>query len=80
MAHAAIYHAALDDGKVLAPAKTMAEMTQIVTNDYVDTTLCVLFVLVVVSMLVFGMRSAMTGWRSGRPTAIEALSTAAVQA
>ena len=46
----------------------MAEMSRIVTNDYVDTALCVLFVAVVVSMLIFGVRSALAGWRSGRPT------------
>jgi len=42
---------------------------RIVTNDYVDAALCVLFVLVVVSMVVFSVRSALAGWRSGRPTA-----------
>ena len=80
MAHAFIYHSALNDGKVLAPAKSLAEMSQIVINDYVDTALCVLFVLVVVSMVVFGIRSAVAGWRSGRPTVIEAMSTAAAPA
>ena len=61
MSHAFIYHSALSDGKVLAPAKSMAEMSRIVINDYVDTAaLCVLFVLVVVSMVVFGIRSAMS--------------------
>jgi hypothetical protein len=40
----------------------------------------VLFVAVVVSMLIFGVRSALAGWRSGRPTAVEDLSTATVQA
>ena len=73
MSHAFIYQSALSDGKVIAPAKSMAEMSRIVINDYVDTALCVLFVLVVVSMVVFGIRSAMAGWRSGRPTAIEAI-------
>jgi len=80
MAHAFIYHSALNDGKVLAPAKSLAEMSRIVINDYVDTALCVLFVLVVVSMVVFGIRSAVAGWRSGRPTVIEAMSTAAAPA
>jgi carbon starvation protein len=55
MAHALIYQSALNDGKVLAPAKSIGEMSQIVVNDYVDTALCVLFVLVVVSMVVFGV-------------------------
>ena len=80
MAHAFIYQSALNDVKVLAPAKSIGEMSQIVINDYVDTALCVLFVLVVVSMVVFGIRSAVAGWRSGRPTVIEAMSTAAAPA
>jgi uncharacterized short protein YbdD (DUF466 family) len=49
----------------------MAEMGRIVINDYVDAALCALFVLVVVSMGVFGVRATLAGWRSGRPTAIE---------
>jgi carbon starvation protein len=80
MSHAFIYQSALSDGKVLAPAKSIAEMSRIVINDYVDTALCVLFVLVVVSMVVFGVRSAAAGWRSGRPTAIEAIPATAVPA
>jgi carbon starvation protein len=80
MAHAFIYHSALNDGKVLAPAKSLAEMSRIVINDYVDTALCVLFVLVVVSMVVFGIRSAAAGWRSGRPTAVEAMPAGAAVA
>jgi carbon starvation protein len=40
MSHASIYQSALCDGKVLAPAKTMAEMSRIVINDYVDTGPC----------------------------------------
>jgi carbon starvation protein len=79
MAHASIYRAAMSDGKVLAPAKTMAAMGQIVINDTVDTALCVLFVAVVLSMVVFGVRSSLAGWRSGRPT-VENRSTATIQA
>jgi carbon starvation protein len=80
MAHAFIYHSALNDGKVLAPAKSLAEMSRIVINDYVDTALCMLFVLVVVSMVVFGIRSAAAGWRSDRPTAVEAMPAGAAVA
>ena len=80
LAHASIYQSALQDGKLLAPAKSMAEMSQIVTNDYVDTALCALFVAVVVSMVIFGVRSALVGWRSGRPTAVEAAASATVRA
>ena len=72
LSHAFIFQSALQEGKVTAPAKSIGEMTQIVINDYVDAALCALFVLVVLSLLVFGVRSALAGWRSGRPTAVEA--------
>ena len=42
-------------GKILAPAKTMAQMEQIIFNNYLNATLAALFVAVVVSMLVFGV-------------------------
>jgi carbon starvation protein len=80
MAHALIYQTAWAEGKLLAPAANMSEMSRIVTNDYVDTALCALFVVVVLSMVIFGIRSALTGWRSGRPTAVEDMSTLTVQA
>ena len=41
-------------GKLLAPAKTIAEMQAIVTNDTVDAALCAVFIAVVLAMLVYG--------------------------
>ena len=55
LAHAQRFGAALADGRVLAPAKSLAQMQRVVTNDYVDATLCAAFMAVVVSMLVFGL-------------------------
>ncbi|MDE1145302.1 MAG: carbon starvation CstA family protein [Azospirillaceae bacterium] len=55
LAHAAKFQAAVAEGKVLAPAKTAEAMARVVTNDYVDATLCGLFMAVVISMLVFGL-------------------------
>lgn len=49
------FAAALADGKVLAPAKSLADMQRVVTNNYVDATLCAAFMAVVVSMLVYGL-------------------------
>ncbi|HET9653861.1 MAG TPA: carbon starvation CstA family protein [Kineosporiaceae bacterium] len=46
------YAAALDAGKVLAPAKTPAQMQQIVTNSTVDGVLAALFAALVVVVLV----------------------------
>jgi carbon starvation protein len=55
LSHARKFSAAIAEGKVLAPAKTMEEMARVVTNDYVDASLCALFILVVLAMVVAGV-------------------------
>ena len=55
LAHADKFSAAAAKGEVLAPAKTMAQMQQIIFNDYVDATLTALFMAVVIAMLVFSV-------------------------
>ncbi|HJV06869.1 MAG TPA: carbon starvation CstA family protein [Chromobacteriaceae bacterium] len=55
LAHANKFSAAAADGKVLAPAKSLVQMQQIVFNDYVDATLTGLFMVVVLAMLVFSV-------------------------
>ncbi|BBU61306.1 carbon starvation protein A [Methylosinus sp. C49] len=57
LSHAARYSVAAADGRLLAPAKTAAEMSRIVFNDYVNTTLCAIFIALVLSMLFFGLRA-----------------------
>ena len=79
LAHAAKYQASLDAGKVLAPAKQLAQMHQIVFNDRVDAALAIIFMAVVVSVLGFGIRSCLQAWRSGHPTARETPAGAAAQ-
>jgi carbon starvation protein len=71
LAHAAKYQAALDQGKLLAPAKSAAQMQQIVFNDYLDAALAGFFILVVVSVLVFGIRTALAARANARPSAKE---------
>jgi carbon starvation protein len=71
LVHAAKYQAALDGGKVLAPAKNVAQMQQIVSNDHVDAALAGICMLVVVSVLVYGVRACWTAWNNSRPTAQE---------
>ncbi|KAF1689604.1 carbon starvation CstA family protein [Pseudoxanthomonas taiwanensis] len=44
-------------GQLLAPARTMDQMHQVVTNAYVNTGLTVLFLLVVFAILVYSVRS-----------------------
>ncbi|PWC41422.1 carbon starvation CstA family protein [Azospirillum sp. TSO22-1] len=55
LAHASAFSEAAAAGKVLAPAKTMEEMQRVIVNDYVDATLCGLFILVVVAMIAYGV-------------------------
>jgi carbon starvation protein len=71
LAHAEKFKSALDAGTVLAPAKTVAEMRQIIFNDYLDAALAGFFMVVVVAVLVYGVRTAMRARGEGQPTAKE---------
>ncbi|MBN4667444.1 carbon starvation protein A [Pandoraea nosoerga] len=71
LAHAAKYQAALADGKLLAPAKSVAQMQQIVFNDYVDAALSGVFMFVVVAVVVFGLRTVIVARSASKPTAKE---------
>jgi carbon starvation protein len=71
LSHAAKYQAALADGKLLAPAKSVAQMQQIVFNDYVDATLSGVFMFVVVSVAIFGVRTILVARQANKPTARE---------
>ena len=71
LAHAAKYQAALADGKLLAPAKSAAQMQQIVFNDYVDATLSGVFMFVVVAVALFGIRTILVARQANKPTAKE---------
>jgi carbon starvation protein CstA len=71
LAHAAKYSAAIAEDKVLAPAKSMAQMHQIVFNDYLDASLAGFFMVVVLSVLVFGVRTAMIARANAKPTVKE---------
>src|SRR5437016_14552725 len=65
------YGDAIAAGQLLAPAKSAAEMTRIVVNDYIDATLAALFVLVVVATVIYGLISIWKALASPQPTAIE---------
>ena len=71
LAHRRIYATALDSAIILAPAKSIGQMSQIVTNDTIDAALCALFVAVVVAMLVYGLTSSLRALRSGSASALE---------
>jgi carbon starvation protein CstA len=72
LAHARIYADALARGELLAPAKSMAEMQAIVFNDRIDAGLCALFLLVVLSLLVFSARTCISALRDPAPSVNEA--------
>jgi len=55
LSHAQRFSGALAEGKVLAPAKSLAEMGRVVFNDYVDATLAGVFAALVLTMVVFGV-------------------------
>ncbi|WP_375766905.1 carbon starvation protein A [Archangium gephyra] len=71
LAHARAFSAAAAEGRVLAPAKSLEDMERVITNDYVDATLTVLFMLLVVATVAFGLRAALAARRSAGPTAQE---------
>jgi len=70
-AAAAKYAQAAQQGHLLAPAKTVAEMQRIVSNNQVDAALTGLFMLLIVSMLGFSLRTLIKAWNTPTPTARE---------
>ncbi|MCY1219980.1 Pyruvate/proton symporter BtsT [compost metagenome] len=56
---------------MLAPAKSMEQMHRVVFNDYLDAGLCALFMLVVLSIVFYGFKTAMQARAAARPTARE---------
>lgn len=81
LAHASKYSQALAEGQLLAPAKTPEAMSRVVFNDRLDAALCVLFMFVVISVLIYSVRAILAARASAKPTAQEtpfvALSAAA---
>ncbi|NIA57008.1 carbon starvation protein A [Massilia sp. TW-1] len=71
MAHAHKFQAALDQGQVLAPAKSLDQMGRIIFNDYVDATLCGFFMVVVLAVLLYGIRTVIAARKIDRPSAQE---------
>jgi carbon starvation protein len=71
LAHAQKFQTAIDQGQVLAPAKSMAQMQRIVFNDYVDASLAGFFMLVVLAVLFFGVRTVMRARSAGMPSTQE---------
>jgi carbon starvation protein len=79
LAHAAKFADALAAGRILAPAKSVADMHQVLTNDYVDCGLTALFMSVVVLMLGAGAVSSVRALAIGRITTHESRGEVAAQ-
>jgi carbon starvation protein len=71
VSHASTYGNAIAAGELLAPAKSVAEMTRIVINDYIDATLAAAFVLVVVATVIYALISIRKALGTPQATAME---------
>ena len=71
LAHARKYADALAQGQVLAPARSLEAMERVIFNDRLDAALCALFMFVVLSVGVYGVRSVLAARSSHAPTARE---------
>ena len=71
LAHAGKYSEALAKNEVLAPAKDIGEMSQIIFNDQINAGLTALFLSVVVVVAIYGLRTAMKARKVGWSTAKE---------
>ncbi len=72
LAHAEKYQEAVAQGVILAPAKSIEQMQQVIFNDYVNTSLAALFMAVLISMLFFGVRTVLQARGIHHPTVQEA--------
>ena len=71
LAHAARFSDAAGRGEVLAPAKSMGEMRQIIFNDRIDAALVAIFLFVVLAVLVFTIRTCLAARKVAAATARE---------
>jgi len=72
LAHANKYQDAVIEGFVLVPAKSLEQMQQVIFNDYVNASLAGMFMLVLISMLFFGIKTVLQARVIYHPTAKEA--------
>lgn len=64
LAHAGLFSGAAERGEVLAPAKDMAQMQQIILNDRIDAALCLIFLGVLLAMLAFALKTMWQAWKN----------------
>src|SRR5205807_4800788 len=71
LSHAAKFSRALADSQVLAPAKSLREMSRVVFNDYLDAALAALAVGIVVTVVAYGIIRIRAARATPQNTAIE---------
>jgi carbon starvation protein len=71
ISHAWKFNDSVSGGKVLAPAKSITEMQRIIFNDYLEATLAILFVAVVVAVVFYGLISVRKAFTNPNVTAVE---------
>ena len=71
LAHAQKFRDAIASGTVLPPAKSLEEMQRVLHNDYVDATLCVALMALVVALVCLGVRAALKARRAPEVTTQE---------
>ena len=71
LSHARNFSAALEAGKVLAPANSLGTMSRVIFNDYLDAVLAALFVAVVVAIVVYGFLNIRKALGTPKVTAVE---------
>jgi carbon starvation protein len=71
LSHAATFSDAAARGELLSPAKSMEEMQRIIFNDRVDAALVALFLMVVLAVLFFTIRTCIAARRTDAPTTRE---------
>jgi carbon starvation protein len=78
ISHAVKFSHALAESRVLAPAKSLAEMRRIVVNDYIDGTLAALAVAIVLIVVAYAVLQIRKARAAPQSTAIEIGAPAAV--
>lgn len=73
LVHAEKFSAALARNEILAPAKSVQQMQQVIFNNYVDAVMALFFIAVVVSMLFFALHAIWQAHQHPAVTANESL-------
>jgi len=73
LSNAERFQAALMQDQILAPAKSIAQMNQIVFNNYLNAGLAALFMLVLLSVVFYGIKQCLIALKSNQPTTQEAV-------